>query len=185
MSFYVYAYMREDGTPYYVGKGTGYRAWSKNHKGIGVPKDKSRIAILYENLTEELAHLKEKELINLYGRKDLGTGVLYNKTNGGEGTSGRVLAESSKEKIRQSTIQQHSAKPCGFSLGHASMAGSVGGKVKSNAKKIASIKSLDKTREIHKNSIWVYHPESNIRKRIKEAMLHDFLSQGYIKGFRA
>jgi hypothetical protein len=185
MHSYVYAYLRDDGTPYYVGKGTGKRAWSKNHKGIGVPRDKSKISILYDNLTEENANLKEKELIEFFGRKDLGTGILYNKTHGGEGSSGRVLLESSKEKIRQATIQQHATSRCGFSLGHASVAGTIGGKAKTTAKKIASIKSLDKTREIHKNSIWVYNPSTNVRKRIKDAMLQNYLSQGFIKGFRA
>ena len=185
MSFYVYAYIREDGTPYYVGKGTGVRAWSKNHKGIGVPKDKSKIVMLYNSLSEDLAHLKEKELISLYGRKDLGTGILYNRTDGGEGASGRVLSESAKEKIRQATNKQHLLNESGFALGHASAAGAVGGRSKSHAKKIASLQSLEKTREVHKNSIWVYDPTSNKRKRVKEAVLADFLSQGYIKGFRA
>lgn len=185
MSFYVYAYIREDGTPYYVGKGTGSRAWSKNHKGIGVPKDKSKIVMLYEELTEELAHSKEKELISLYGRKDLGTGILYNKTDGGEGASGRVLSESTKQKIRQAIKRQHSSNKYGFALGIASSAGAIGGRSKSHAKKVASLQSLEKTREIHKNSIWVYDPESNRRKRVKEEMLADFLSQGYVKGFRA
>jgi len=88
-TYYVYQYLREDLTPYYIGKGSGRRAWSKNHT-IPVPPDKSRITIIACKLTESEALLLETKLISYYGRKDLNTGILRNRTSGGEGTKGVV-----------------------------------------------------------------------------------------------
>ena len=85
--FYIYTFLREDGTPYYVGKGTGNRAWDKRRR-ISPPTDSSRIIILTNSLTEIEAFDEEIRLIQFHGRKDLGTGILRNLTDGGEGTSG-------------------------------------------------------------------------------------------------
>lgn len=85
--FYTYKYIWEDGTPYYVGKGQKDRAF-QNHGDIPVPKDRNRIIFMVENVTEDRAFQHEKEMIKFYGRKDLGTGPLLNRTNGGQGVSG-------------------------------------------------------------------------------------------------
>ena len=82
-NFYVYEYIREDGTPYYIGKGSGIRAYVNRKRGR--PIDAARIRIIKEALTELEALELEVKLIKYYGRKDLGTGVLINLTNGGEG----------------------------------------------------------------------------------------------------
>lgn len=104
--FYVYTYLREDGTPYYVGKGSGDRAYKKwNKKDTKPPKDQTRIVIVEDNLDEQSAFDLEIKLIAQYGRKDLGTGILYNKTDGGEGSSGHKIGgwkwgEESKARRR-------------------------------------------------------------------------------------
>jgi hypothetical protein len=97
--FYTYAYLREDKTPYYVGKGKEDRAYYKRKGEVYPPKDKSRIILLKQNLTEEEAFKHEIYMISVFGRKDLGTGILYNRTNGGDGSSGFIHSEESKRKM--------------------------------------------------------------------------------------
>jgi len=98
--YYVYIYLREDDTPYYVGKGCGKRAFKFSRRNIRRPPTDDKINILVSNLTEQQAFEYEKYFIAKYGRKDKGTGVLHNKTDGGEGTSGTILTE--KQKILRS-----------------------------------------------------------------------------------
>jgi hypothetical protein len=99
--FYTYAYLRENRTPYYIGKGQGNRAYKRGRKGLNSPKDKSRIIFLKRNLTEEEAFKHEIYMIAVFGRKDLGTGILHNRTAGGEGTSGAVISEETRRKLSE------------------------------------------------------------------------------------
>ena len=101
--YYTYAYLREDGTPYYIGKGQKSRAYKRNRRDI--KQGNNRLLILKEFDSEFDAYKHEMYMISLYGRKDIGTGILHNRTDGGDGTSGQVISESHKRICRENGRQ--------------------------------------------------------------------------------
>ena len=172
MHYYTYAYLREDKTPYYIGKGTGDRIYSTNRR-VNPPKDKSRVIYLKQNLTEEEAFRHEIYMIDVFGRKDLGTGILVNMTNGGEGVSGWVPSEETKMNIsvanKGKTHSEESRKKMSEAKKNMSdetrrkMSEASKGENHPNYGKTLSEETKRKLSESHKN------PSEESRKKMSEA----------------
>jgi hypothetical protein len=101
--FFTYMFIRQnDGTPYYVGKGSGYRAYTTSHRYVKAPRhgqrlDRARILVQFWP-DEATAFEMEKFYIRLFGRKDNGTGILRNMTDGGDGSSGWIMTAEQRKR---------------------------------------------------------------------------------------
>lgn len=103
--FYVYVHRRlTDNKPFYVGKGSGNRAYSTNGRNRywKSVRDKHgmRVEIVFENLTEEESFQCEIDTIlefKYFGYK------LTNATTGGEGASGLKFTDQQRLNIANGT----------------------------------------------------------------------------------
>ena len=103
---YVYKHTRLDNNEiFYIGIGSDkYYSRASSHKGRNslwnkiVNKAGYKIDIIYDNLTNEEACEKEKELIKIIGRICFNEGTLSNITDGGEGFLSHH-SEKTKQKI--------------------------------------------------------------------------------------
>lgn len=128
--FYVYGYSL-NGEMLYVGKGTGKRMYDhfascRCQKTYWAAKLRKLIrnntlpicGIIEDNLTELEAFKLEIDLIEKYGRKDLGTGILYNGCSGGTGSSGHSMSEEGKAKISKSMKGRYPGNQFALGLQH-------------------------------------------------------------------
>lgn len=106
--FYVYIWHRNDGTPFYVGAGKNSRYKSyqrRNSHTLNIVKKLGGMMQFQKSIiaVQDIEHAfnLEKQLIKKFGRKDLGTGCLSNKTDGGEGTTNKIVSKKTKKSVTE------------------------------------------------------------------------------------
>ena len=103
----VYEHLRNDTNEvFYVGKGEKKkRAFDKSNRNPHwhniVNKVGYTVNIVHKGVEQEEAKRIEILLIEKYGRQDLGTGILVNMTDGGEGSLGLICSEKTRQKISE------------------------------------------------------------------------------------
>ncbi len=120
--YYVYTYLNSDNTPFYIGMGQNDRIQAK-HLYVTFPGYNNVHVI--DNLTKQEAWDLETELVEQYGLKCNGTGILENLRAGGktsnsdwyhseqakqkisEGNNGKVRTEEHKKNYRKPKTKEH------------------------------------------------------------------------------
>ena len=99
-NFYVYAHCKQDGSPYYIGKGRRDRYLETRGRSNFWRKcaDKHGINPIFiaKNLTEQEAYSFEKILVEKLGKRTDATGILVNIVDGGRGVIGLKHSDESK-----------------------------------------------------------------------------------------
>jgi hypothetical protein len=111
--FYVYLHRKATtGEVFYVGKGSGRRAWTRKSRNVYwhrvAKKNGVLVEILRDGLQEWAALELEIDYIALYGRKSTGYGPLINLTDGGDNPphTPESIAASVEKRRKNPALQE-------------------------------------------------------------------------------
>lgn len=178
--YYLYRHIRLDkNEPFYIGIGTKNidcisfksvyrRAFSQKRsnkfwKNI-ISKTEYEVEILLESDDYEFIKKREIEFIALYGRRDLGTGILVNLTDGGEGTIGVIVSEEKRQKLREANIGKKASEETKQKLRDSNK-----NRVRNYpwSKKVINYVTLEIFNSIKEASVKNGIAENTLRKRLK------------------
>jgi len=191
-NFYVYIYLNQlkpgvwrykehtfNYEPFYIGKGRNKRETihltpsmlsKHNYKSSvikSIIKKTGEHPIhyrIYENLSNDDSIKIEIDLIKHFGRRDLGTGILCNGTNGGEGCNN--LSEESKQKVGGSKKMVHQYSLEGFFIKTWESINEIDVKCKS----LGNLSTSIKRNGTFCGFIWSYNKVSKLEPRVKYQM---------------
>jgi len=174
--------MRVEKTPYYIVKGEKDRIYKKGKGEVKPPKDKSRVIFLKQNLTETEAFRHEIYMIAVFGRKDLGTGILHNRTGGGDGVSGLIHTPEHRAKLSaahkgKTLSPEHKAK---ISAGKKGIHRSPETKEKISAAQKGKTLSPETKEKISDAKKGTMHITNGIQSRT--ILKNDIIPEGFRKG---
>lgn len=108
---YIYVIKRSNGEPFYVGVGQKRRVGCHERESRNTKKHSHKLSIIRgDDVVYEIvswfdqwaeAAAEEMRLIALYGRRDKGTGILTNLTDGGEGAPGVVRSQDQRRHLSE------------------------------------------------------------------------------------
>lgn len=129
--FYVYGYSL-NGVMLYIGKGIGDRMfnhfadcqhgktyWTAKLRKLIRNKTLPVCGIIEDGLSEQAAFALEIATIARYGRRDLGTGSLYNTCEGGTGSSGHTMSAEGKLRVSLSMTGRHPGNKFALGMQHS------------------------------------------------------------------
>jgi hypothetical protein len=181
--FYSYLWLREKdgfapaGTPYYAGKGSNGRAFTKSGHAVFPPSSLENIVIL-PMLNEVEAFESEIAMIELFGRIDNKTGILRNMTDGGDcgpDQTGFHHSEEWKQKLRDvgcahlntpeaNAKKSATKKGVSFSQAHRN---AIGAAHKANTLLMEKLRGRNRTPEARAHSVRAMHNRWHVNRGIK------------------
>lgn len=170
MDYYVYLHRKKtNGEVFYVGKGCNRRAydtkdrsehWKRTSKKYGFT-----VEIISNGLQDWYAKELESDYIAYYGRNDLDYGKLVNFTDGGDGISGLVHSEETKDKLRRANLGKKATEEARAKMSNAS---------------IGKPKSIEMRRKLSETNKGHYVSEE-VKTRLRDAHTGKKMSEEFCK----